>query len=116
MIQLKPGTIIFGLEPEMLLGLQIVASIFADRKWDLMITSGLDGKHMTGSRHYAGQALDFRLPPGSEAFIVRQLSSALGSDFDVVLESDHIHVEFDKRGARLINSAEAVVQPVGKNA
>jgi hypothetical protein len=100
MISIKPGVIIFGLQPEMLLGISIIASIFAEQKEDLVITSVMDGKHMAGSRHYAGQAVDIRLVSVSEAFLPAKLKAALGPDFDVVPESDHLHIEYDKRGMR----------------
>ena len=63
---------------------------------DVVITSGTDGVHMSGSKHYKGEALDLRLPPieWRGRFIAR-LGERLGPDYQIVVEDDHIHVEFD---------------------
>lgn len=77
------------------------------RTWDLLapaivpvITSANDGKHMTSSLHYSDLAWDLRtnnIPDkGKIEEIARTLRVDLGSDWDVVVESDHIHVEFDR--------------------
>lgn len=63
---------------------------------DCTITSGNDGKHMVGSRHYTNQALDFRTNTISVAQAARwatAIRSRLGAGYDVVVEIDHIHVE-----------------------
>lgn len=68
----------------------------------LVITSAADGVHSKGSLHYpengseGGQALDLRiwnLPDPQRT--ANELQRELGADYDVVLESDHIHVEMD---------------------
>lgn len=65
---------------------------------DTMITSGNDSTHMKGSRHYDDQALDFRTrdltAPQIRAWAA-EIRRRLGAGFDVVIESDHIHVEAD---------------------
>lgn len=77
------------------------------RTWDLqapaivpVITSANDRKHMTGSLHYEDLAWDLRsnnIPDaGKVEEIARTLRVDLGSDWDVVVEKDHIHVEFDR--------------------
>lgn len=64
---------------------------------DCEITSGDDGDHMVGSKHYEGLALDFRIRTieqrlqGPVAIAVRE---ALGDEYDVVLEATHLHVEY----------------------
>jgi len=59
-----------------------------------VVTSTTGDIHMVGSKHYEGNAVDFRLPPNYRK-VARDLQEALGNDYDVVLESDHIHVEYD---------------------
>ena len=65
------------------------------------ITSAMDGSHMATSKHYTGDALDFRIWESNDAGItnqvVQELKYYLGSDYDVVLESDHIHIEYDPK-------------------
>lgn len=63
------------------------------------ITSADDSKHMPGSFHYIGLALDFRsyywLDYIDQVELADKLAFIVGDDFDVVLEKDHIHVEYD---------------------
>lgn len=64
------------------------------------ITSGLDGKHMRGSKHYTGDAFDVRtnnVPTEKLAPLKSLIAERLTSDFDVILESDHFHIEFDPK-------------------
>ena len=72
--------------------------------FQVVVTSGNDGTHMKWSKHYEDKALDFRTghtwdPPlmtDAEAHAVRdELKGLLGMGFDVVLEKDHLHVEYD---------------------
>jgi hypothetical protein len=73
---------------------------FNSRGVDLVITAGTDGKHMVGSLHYKGMALDIRTRNivGNEVEVLAELKTALGPAFDVVLEGDHIHLEYDPKG------------------
>ena len=70
---------------------------------DIVVTSGNDSKHKLGSLHYRDRALDFRtktLTPDEKHLLVEAVRSRLGSDYDVILESEgqsqeHLHCEFD---------------------
>lgn len=102
MITIKPGVRINGMRPELLLGVVIAQGVYALKNRTMTITSCIDGKHRTGSLHYAGCAVDLRthdLPAGEAEEILNLLKSALGSDFDAVLEKDHIHLEFQPKEA-----------------
>lgn len=87
------------------LDLQAVKAIFtAMLVWQkfgmqkLTITSARDGKHKTNSLHYTGKAFDLRTKDVPDAVAMREvLQQRLGHDFDVILEPDHIHVEYDPR-------------------
>ena len=64
----------------------------------IVVTSVLDGRHMAGSKHYEGNAFDLRTwiyTEGEVSVFVGELQHALGVDYDVINEVDHIHVEFD---------------------
>lgn len=66
------------------------------------ITSAIDGKHSRGSKHYSGNAFDvrtFELSDADREKARSMMADRMGEDFDVVLESDHIHVEFDPKEA-----------------
>ena len=69
-------------------------------KRDAIITSCLDGKHSKNSLHYNGNAIDLRtvdMGIGKALEIVNALKAELGSHYDIVLESDHIHLEYDPK-------------------
>lgn len=96
-LSLKKGVRINGLKPEMGLGVQIVASVFAGQGKQAVITCGIDGKHSRGSKHYSGDATDWRtrhLTTSEKDRIALECKDCLGDDFDVVLESTHLHVEY----------------------
>lgn len=65
---------------------------------DIVVTSGTDGKHMQRSKHYSGEALDLRtsnLTKEQIQGLMQELKKRLGTNYDIVLESSHLHVEFD---------------------
>ena len=65
---------------------------------DAIITSARDGRHMSTSLHFSGKAIDLRtrdMAAGKEQKVVEALKTKLGNNFDIVLESDHIHLEYD---------------------
>lgn len=99
-MSLKKGVRINGLTPEMALGCQIVASVYASYGMNCVITSVSDGKHSRASKHYSGNAVDWRtnfLETSEKDKIAIDCKVSLGDDFDVVLESDHLHVEYDPK-------------------
>ncbi len=76
----------------------IIHQVYRDHEETLVITSGTDGRHMEGSLHYVGLAFDFRtrtVHPNDRMALTASLQAALGDEFDVILESDHIHCEYD---------------------
>ena len=102
MIKLKHGVKLRGIRPEMVLGHGIVASVFAGYDLDCIVTSANDSKHGRGSLHFDGSALDYRTRHIPEtgfdwAIFMQDIKDALGPEFDVVLESDHIHVEYQPK-------------------
>ena len=73
-------------------------------QFEPVVTSGNDGKHMEGSLHYTNLALDFRTghqwePPlmsDDEAReIIEEFAARLGVGYDVTLEKNHVHAEYD---------------------
>jgi hypothetical protein len=105
-------------QPALAWGLAIAARVYG---WfglaDLVITSLRDGNHMAGSLHPRGYAADLRtsdVPPATRPAIAATLKAELGPAFDVVLEVDHIHVEFDPEdngGKNLPNLPAGAVIP-----
>lgn len=89
---------VHGIKPEILLSILIAERIWSTHGADLVITSLIDGKHSLGSLHYVGMAVDLRrwqLDDPEQA--VEELKAALGPDYDVILESTHVHVEFQPK-------------------
>ena len=95
---IKSGVDLRGLTPQMAIAYTIACRCYG--QYDCVITSASDGKHGPNSLHYNGQALDLRtrhINGQGLQLVVDKLKEAFGSQFDVVLESDHIHVEFDPK-------------------
>ena len=62
-----------------------------------LVTSGNDSVHMEGSLHYQDRALDFRTRDLTRDEVTQwagEIERRLGPDYDVVIESDHLHVEY----------------------
>ena len=57
-------------------------------------------KHMDGSLHYEGLAWDFRIwglpDPKSITSLIKTRLQDMDHHYDVILEKDHIHIEWDK--------------------
>ena len=95
---LKGGIKAGGVQPELILALCIANYVYRRNNCTLTITSLLDGTHQANSLHYKGYAADLRIRDISAPLtdvIVRELREALGEEYDVVLENDHIHLEWD---------------------
>jgi hypothetical protein len=99
-ISLKPGASLRGLRVEALLAFMVASSVMADMQLpDCVLTCATDSQHMPGSLHYVGLAIDIRTAGVPEPLkLVARLRTALNQEFDVVLESDHIHIEFQPKG------------------
>ena len=75
----------------------ICEAVYAKRGVELVITSANDGKHGDKTLHHKGLALDLRTWTlgGRAPEVLPELKAALGDDYDVVLEKDHFHIEYD---------------------
>lgn len=97
---IKQGVRVGGLRPEMALAYAIAQAVYIHEGLShrCVITGALEGRHRVGSLHYVGLALDLRLPDQTNSAlngkIAATLAENLGEDFDVILESDHLHLEF----------------------
>ena len=76
--------------------------------FQMVITSGGEGKHQDGSRHYLSMAFDIRTvdPTGgwkieddARVAYLHELKNRLGDEFDVTVSPKHknIHVELDPK-------------------
>ena len=96
-MKLKEGASLEGVSWRMWTAAIKAEPLWRKRGAELVITSGSDGKHGQNSLHYKGLALDFRIwnLGGAESDVLPELKAALGPEYDVVLEGDHFHVEYD---------------------
>ena len=77
---------------------RIMAHVWAQYGYTLTVTSGIEGTHGSDSLHASGLAEDYRIRDIRSvdlSSMVAAVRSQLGSDYDVVIESDHVHVEYD---------------------
>jgi len=97
----KDGVEIAGLRAEALVGLVTCNEIYRQHGYSCVVTSITDGRHSRGSLHYVGLAFDLRtrhIPPSSQILVKKDIQDALTHEFDVVLEKDHLHIEFQPKG------------------
>ena len=101
-MQIKPGVRLLGLQPQMTVALSVAESVYARYGAECVLTSAVDGNHSRASLHYKGYAVDLRIwnvPQSKRPTLVNDLREALGTEYDVILERDHIHVEWDPKRA-----------------
>jgi len=103
MISIKAGVDVRGIGQEILLGAVILAGVFWRHGIPLLVTSCRDGKHKDNSLHYIGDAIDLRLPSrfnstaNIDLMLLAEGREALGEQYDLILEADHLHLEFDPK-------------------
>jgi len=100
LIRYKAGVSVLGIKPEILAAYSLIDAAFSPN--DAVITSAVDGKHGPKSMHPLGYAIDLRIRHIVEGEVVTVLKKImlllntwLTDEYDVVLEGDHIHLEFD---------------------
>ena len=97
-----------GLKPQMVLALVIVEKIYDRYGVDLVITSGCEGKHKTGSLHPLGLAVDVRKRDFASTLVVEavveemqvKLNGRAGNqygEYDITISPFNIHMEFDPK-------------------
>ena len=102
-MKIKPGVRLLGLRPELMLAVIAAETIYIQHGAEAVITSAVEGKHTRSSAHYTGRAIDLRISNLQESavhVVHQKLMDALGAEFDVLLEKDHIHVELDIKTGR----------------
>lgn len=94
---IKTGTEI-STRPEIVRARAIIARVWRSFGYTLTVTSGTDSTHSVRSLHYSGYAEDYRtrdISASALSSMVAQVRAQLGTDYDVILEADHLHVEYD---------------------
>lgn len=98
-VAFKTGVKLAGLQPEMLIAIDRVASVFASYQLPLVLTSAREGGHSDHSHHYKGLAIDVRTWAIQEIIdeVIEKIKQVLGHDYQVIKEPTHIHIEYDPR-------------------
>ncbi len=97
---LKDGVVISGIRTELLFALNVCDGVYSTYGEELVITSLNDGKHSDTSLHYSCSGADLRtryFTVPETKLVAEDIRSRLGIDFDVVVEKDHIHLEYQPR-------------------
>ena len=99
-MRLKRGVRTTGVQCALVIAMAVADQVCRENAVEFVITSIVDGVHSAGSLHYIGAAFDMRTRDMTT--IVKQrvsdeIRNRLAGDYDVVLESDHIHVEWQPK-------------------
>lgn len=103
MLSIKSTVGLCGMKPEIIPAIIIANEVYAAADHICIITSITDSAHKGASLHYSGCAIDLRtkhVPVEQHAALVSEISARLGPQFDVILEPDHIHIEFQPKDQR----------------
>jgi len=96
-LSIKSGVRVFGLSSPILLAVMVAQEVYREFSADLVITAGIDGKHVDYSFHYDGNAVDLRtnnLATDKIPLILKAMQDRLGPDYFVQYEGDHLHIQF----------------------
>ena len=78
----------------------VADDVYKDYGKELVITSMGDGRHGYGSLHYIYHAIDTRTRYFSDSeklAVADDIRDRLGDDFDVVVENNHLHIEYQPK-------------------
>ena len=88
-----------GLKLPMRKVLKVADAVYKEHGKELVVTSALDGTHSAGSYHYYGYALDFRTryfdSQDEKTLVARKIREKLGDKYRVILESTHLHIQYN---------------------
>jgi hypothetical protein len=108
-LKAKDSTVNLAVVPAFGLVASVLKTAWIMQGSECVVTSAKDGKHSAKSAHYAGKAMDLRInnlgwTPGTVGFrfgvdlfaqkLARALVESCGPEWYVVLEKDHIHLEY----------------------
>lgn len=100
-MRLKDSSVqIQGIRPEMMFAIIVADQEYTKLGHELVITSINDGAHSLTSLHYSGCAIDMRtsmLTIKEAQHVTLKIKEKLGLDYDVLYETNHIHLEFQPR-------------------
>lgn len=106
-----------GVQPPIWFAIGVVEACLRNTRWPCVVTSLTDSHaHRPASLHNRGLAADIRtrhIPADYLPSFVDSVKSILDPlGFDVVLESDHLHMEYDPKGVETWFTLELRPQPI----
>lgn len=101
-MRLKDGVIATAISPQVWYAIGVAEAVYAALGFVMVVTSLRDGTHHDGSLHYSGNAVDIRIRDIALTTVTKILDTLIccldSWGFDVVLEKDHIHIEYQPKG------------------
>jgi len=99
MIRIKDDSVCVGSTSIGLwIAITIAEQVYAEYGKELVWTSANDARHSVTSLHYNGDAGDFRIYDDVDMVSVRnEIKRRLNIDYDIILEGNHLHIEFQPR-------------------
>ena len=94
---IKAGVDISRLNRKIRRALHAAETAYSEDSELFVVTSTYEGNHGAGSLHYSNDAFDSNRPKKNPRHVTGDIETRLGPDYDVVLEHDHIHVEYDPK-------------------
>ena len=98
-MRFKSGIMVGGIKPEMVVALMVIEPILEQYGQECVVTAVRDGKHSKNSKHYLGYAVDLRSwvlsRDNTASNCASAIQTALGGEYFVQAESDHIHAQFN---------------------
>ncbi len=96
-MRLKDNSVKPDFTAGMIIGLLIADKVYKEHGVDMTITSGKDGTHSNHSLHNSGNAADLRIWDIDVKAVAQGIRKSLNQHYDVVIEKDHIHMEYQPR-------------------
>ncbi len=88
---------IIGLRPETQLAIRVADLWYRLFGQELEITWTTGGNHMVGSLHPKRRAFDSLSPKLKVEEIAQGIRITMGPEYDVIVERDHLHIEWDPK-------------------
>ena len=98
-MKLKEGVKLDGVSWRIFYACCVAEIVYKKYGAECVVTSANDGKHGDKTLHHKGLAVDWRTwnLNGRVMEVAAEIRAELGPDYDVVVESDHIHCEYDPK-------------------
>lgn len=98
----KTGVKLIGVHPQTFFAIYVADQVYQSvTNKEVTVTSCNDSNHSRTSLHYAGYAVDLRIKDVDKALwetLRTEIAKRLTDEYDVILESNHIHIEYQPKG------------------